>query len=316
VTMSDPLSADLVPQILNKNASIVLVKIVNTHLVREPDADLPVEAGLVTFQVLEVFRSPTLAPSNTIQVPARRIADPLTRFRNNFDQWNNLHLEVGNLLVLACQPLQPPSLWTGLAAKPVEGPGGPQLEALRRCIALEQFAGPPERKIELLGDALKSKEDLLRYYAIEVLASGKACTRERAAELMAAAIASPETTAPHKLELGSNLTRNAFFNKDDKAAGVNPIVVAALAQGLVAETDIPRRLSWARYLASCTLGQFADDPAEDLKIRRSLIRKAQPPPSVQVIKALSDVSPYAQDDEREIVRNLLAAWKAAEAETR
>ena len=117
-----------------------------------------------------------------IDLPARRIADPLIRARNNFDQWNNLALERGQYLLLACRLISVPSTWKALAAWAVESPRSPTVAAIRRCVLIEQFRGEDKKKREMIEEALQSTADLERYYALDALGRRAVVPREEGAE--------------------------------------------------------------------------------------------------------------------------------------
>jgi hypothetical protein len=305
------LSPDLVPFISEANTSMVLAAIMATRLATRLDVDLEVEIGRITFQVVEVFHSDTLANGNIIDVPARQVVDRAARARNNFDQWNNLSLATGELLILACQPADASQIWRGLAAKAVESPSSPVVAALRQCYVIEKFRGAPEAKRTLLEDALTSSQDLLRYYALDSIGRGTTVERAQAVQMIYNAVASNKTAPANKVELGSYLTRQFFFDKDRRADQANQRVITSLTAGLVADRDAQRRLSWARYLASCVLIEFAPDPELDRTIRLSLIKASRTPAATLVIGALSDLTRYGAEDEREIITRLLAAWREA-----
>ena len=290
VGQSEELSGDLVPFISEADTSLVLVKIENVQLEPRREMDMDLEVGSIRCQVVEVFRGPALNKGDIINLPARRIADPLIRARNNFDQWNNLPLEQGRYLLLACRPLRAPSDWRALAARAVESPRSPAVAALRQCVVIEQFRGADERKREMIEEALQSPEDLERYYALDALGRRALASREMAVEMIRRAIVSTATTPESKLELGASLTGNMFFNKGEKAEGSNPAVVASLARGLVNEPDLKRRLNWARYLASCILVEFSPRTEADKEIRLSLIKSVQDPSAAKVLTALTELS--------------------------
>jgi hypothetical protein len=309
VGQSEELSGDLVPFISEADTSLVLVKIANVQLDPRREMDRDLEEGTIRCQVVEVFRSTSLNKGDIINLPARRIADPLIRARNNFDQWNNLPLEQGQHLLLACRLALAPSLWKALAARAVESPRSPAVAALRQCALIEQFRGGDERKREMIEEALQSPEDLERYYALDALGRRALFSREVAVEMIRRAIVSTATAPESKLELGASLTGNIFFNKGKRAEGSNPAVVAGLARGLVNEPDLRRRLNWARYLASCILVEFSPRTEADKEIRLSLIKSVQDPSPAKVLAALTELSGVGASDEQEIVRELIEAWR-------
>jgi hypothetical protein len=305
----EELSGDLVPFISESDTSLVLAKIANVQLEPRREMDLDLEEGSIRCQVVEVFRSPALNKGDIIDLPARRIADPLIRARNNFDQWNNLALEQGRYLLLACRPLRAPPDWKALAARAVESPRSPAVAALRQCVLIEQFRGADDRKREMIEKALQSTDDLERYYALDALGRRSLFPRDVGVELMRRAIVSTATAPGSKLELGTSLTGNMFFNKGEKAEGSNPAVVACLAAGLVNESDLKRRLGWAMYLASCILVEFSSSAETDREIRGSLIKSVRKPSADKVLAALTELSGVGASDEQEIVRQLVEAWR-------
>ncbi|HUE81577.1 MAG TPA: hypothetical protein VMM84_05620 [Pyrinomonadaceae bacterium] len=305
------LSPDLVPFIGESDVSMILASVQEVKLVPRREGDIEVEAGTVGFQLLEVFRSDVLSKGGNIEVPAKRMLDRQARARNNFDQWNNLSLNPGELVVLAVRPLAPPKLWQGLAALAVDSPVDPKVSAVHQCYAIEEFTGPPAQKKDLVRGALMSSQEVLRFYALDAVGRRAILGRQVGASLIAEAITSPKTAPDDRLELGMYLTRQYFFDKglaDDRA---NRTVVAALAQGMVNETNPERRLEWSKYLASCILPEFSLDPAIDKAQRSSLVKSVQQPAAGQVISVLSGLLTQGATDEREIVRKLLEAWRAA-----
>jgi hypothetical protein len=305
----EALSGDLVPFISEADASLVLVKITSVELEPRRDMDMDLQEGEVRCQVVEVFRSPALKKGDIIDVPARRIADPLIRPRNNFDQWNNIPLEQGRYLLLACRPIRAPSTWVALAARAVESPRSPAVDALRQCVLIEEFRGAKDQKREMIQGALQSTEDLERYYALDALGRRALVPRDEAVEMIGRAIVSTASAPENKLELGTRLTSNTFFNKAEKAEGSNPAVVACLTRGLVDESDLKRRLDWAKYLASCVLVEFSPRTDMDHKIRAALIRSVRDPSAARVLTALTELSSFGTQDEQEIVRQLMEAWR-------
>ena len=310
----EPLSPDLVPSISNTHASLVLARIANSLLALEKDHDPQIETGIIRCEIIEVFRSSTLKPGAVIEVPASRIADPLIRVRNRFDQWNNLPLKPGQLLVMACEILAVPSTWKAIAAEPVKSPVAPEIKAVRQCLVIEEFSADPARKHEMLFDALESPERLLRYYALDAIGRRAVVDRKTGVRLIAKAITSPSVTADNKLELGVVLTSNAFFHKDRHAEASNGMAVATLAEGMVREPDPAHRLEWAKYLASCVLIEFSPVSHADREIRTSLVKSIQNPPHEEVESKLSSLSHIGATDEQAVVRSLLEAWRNAFAE--
>ena len=110
--------------------------------------------------------------------------------------------------------------------------------------------------------------------------------REEGAEMIGRAIVSTATAPENKMELGTSLTGNMFFSKERKDKGSNPIAITYLARGLVNESDMERRLNWARYLASCILIEFSPHADVDRDTRISLIKTVRDPSAAKVLAAL------------------------------
>jgi hypothetical protein len=307
------LSGDLVPFISQPGVSLLVVQLQATRWTHKLDRDegVEVEAGPVTFRTLEVLHGRIPHKGDIIEAPARRIADPLIRVRNRFDQWNALTLEPRDILILACQRGGAPLNWKVLGAIQIVSPNAPEVAAIRRCYEIEEFRGSPGQRSLMIEEALKSDQDLLRYYGLDYLARHAETNRESAVEMIRTAIASASTAPAHRLELGRQLTNLAFFNPSRKADHANQAVVASLAMGLVSESDPERRLTWARLLASSVLIEFSPEPEKDKQVRSALIRFVQAPSAARVIEVLSEVAARATGGEKEIVNRLLKAWQCA-----
>ena len=305
--MNDLLSADLIPEIFEPASALFLVKISQVRLAVQPGSQPLTEAGTVTLQVVEMLRAGPVQADATIQVPAHRIADPVRRGKSNMDQWNNLELEAGENLLLACRSLKPPTIWNAVAAKPVTGPGDANVTAVRKALEIER--GAPDVRGEMLKAALEDQTTLLRFFALETLSRGKSIPKSVGAGLIAQAIGSGLVAGPDRLDLGRALTQIAFFNKNDKNEGTNPIALAGLAEGLLSENDLARRLEWARLISSCFAIEFVPEPAANRAARTELLRKLTPPLATRVKDALGALISRGTPQEGEIMDKLNAAWQ-------
>lgn len=305
------LSADLVPFISQPDASMLVAQVYETQWTRRIEQDLEVEAGPVPFGVLEVLHGQAPRTGEFIWVPARRIADPLIRVRNQSDRWNALPLRPGDILILAVRPTGDPRFWMGLAAKQVASAEAAEVAAVRRCYVMEEFQGSDQQRSQMLAEALRSGQDLLRFYALDYLRRHVQEARVTAVQLISNAIASAGIAPDHRLQLGTALAGQTFFVRDRKADEANQTVVAALATGLVHESDPRKRTSWARILASCVLMEFSAEPGADQQVRSALIRSPRNPPAQQVIPALGEAFLNGAPDEKTILDRLLKAWQSA-----
>lgn len=304
------LGADLVPFISEPNTSMLLVRVVGVKLAKQMEGDVEMEVGMATMEVLEVLHSKTLVKGTTIEVPVKRVAAREVRVKNPINQWNNLTLMPGELLLLAGRIISVPNVLMGQAAIRVKGPEDPAVNAARQCYVIEE-SKDPEKKRTLLEDALTSPQDILRFYALDALGRRAILPREVGVEMIAKALASDKTAPDDKMDLGMYLTRNFFFNNDLGADRANQRIVAALAAQLVKETDAEKRSDWVNLLSSCVLSEFSPKKEVDRSIRSALIAPIKTPTNAEVTSTLTKLLHQGDEEERERVRELLAAWRAA-----
>jgi hypothetical protein len=304
-SMKDLLSADLIPEILGTDA-FFLVKISKARLEMLPGSEPALEIGTITFKVLDILRPGPVAAAATIETPAHRVADLTRRAKSNQDQWNNLNLEPGTYLILACRPTIPPIQWAATAAIPVTGTGDPKVAAVRRALEIE--ASPPDQQPRLLKEALEDPQEFLRFYAVASLSRGTVVPKPTGAMLIEQAIRSGKVAPLDRLELGRGLA--AFFDKQSKAGPSNAAALAGLCEGLLAETDIQRQLEWARLIFSCFMVEFDPDLAVNRSIRKELQAKIPPEIKSRTEEALTALLRRdLPEDERDIVRQLIEAWR-------
>jgi hypothetical protein len=305
---SEILSADLFPFVEEKDVSMVLARVVTVRSARQRQEDLETDVGVVTFEVAEVIYSNTVTQGVAIAVPMMRVADPAIRARNSQNQWNNLFLKAGNLVVLACRPMGHQGACQGLGAIPVDTVASPIIGAMRKCYAIEHFRGQAQQRTGLITEALVSPEAQLRYYALDLLGRRALLGREGGAELIMRAMASNNASPDDEADLGDFLTRLYFYDPDRKADPTNVAIVSMLARELVSETDRERRFNWLRLLASCVLGEFSAQAAADRAARNTLVGSVRSPSPQEVINALSSAYNEAADDEKGIIAELRNAW--------
>jgi len=305
------LSADLVPSFGESTINMVLVKVEDVHLENQMKDGLEIEFGSAIFQIIEVLHSSTLLKGDNIEVPVKRFSDIAIRDRNNYNQWNNLELMKGELLILAGRIITPPNILMGQAAVHVESPDRGDVIAARQCYVIEHITDTPEKKSILLAHALTQREDLLRFYALDVIGRRSQLGRADGATMISKAIDSDALSSETKVELGYYLTRNYFFDSSVKDDAANEIVVASLAKGMVNETNNERSMEWMNFLGSCVLGEFSANKATDEAMRYALIRSIVTPSPAQVRDVLSKLARLADTFERERIMELLKAWQAS-----
>jgi hypothetical protein len=289
---------------------MMLVRVVATQFRRDIAQGIAVETGDALLEVVESFHGKGPGPGARIRVHVLRAADPPIRARNNFNQWNNLNLGPGALILLACKPAEPPDRWTGIAGLQVDSTASPVLAAVRRAYDLEYSKAPPEQKNAMWTAALTSNEQVLRYFALDALGRRHAVPRNIAVPLVAHAVAAKTLQPQERLDLAAHLTGSPFFERQFEDDAGNQRVVSVLAEALLHEPGDAQRVVWARYLASCILMRFADDATADARIRAGLI-SATRIPATQLVDVLRRTALLAADDERKQLERLAAAWSAA-----
>jgi hypothetical protein len=304
------LSADLVSFISRSELSTFVVEVEGTQWTRASEGQLEVERGIVRLRLILRIHGNEAKTADVIQVPAKRIADRVRRFKYNSDEWNNLPLNNGDLLILICQKADSPGLWRGVAAEQITSPQDAEVASVRKCYEIEDFQGSVQQKSQLIEEALKSDQSVLRFYALDYLAR-QPLERQLAVELIGGAISSQSTAAAHKLQLGSRLTDGAFFGQTQKTDSSSQRVVAILALGLVNESDFERRTAWARLLASTVLLEFSQDQQQDKSIRLALVRSVRSPSADQVIAVLSDLANRSKEKQKDMLLRLLEVWGAS-----
>ena len=305
------LSADLVPFFGEPTTNMLLVKVVDVKLGSQMEDGLEVEIGPATLEVMEVLHSNTLIKGSHIEVLVKRFTDTAIRDRNSFNHWNNLDLAKGELLLLSGRIITKPNVLMGQAAMHVESANSQEVIAARQCYVIENLKDEVDKKRTLLGDALTGHQDLLRFYALDVLGRRSLLGRAEGATLISKAIDSENLAPENKIELGYFLTRKYFFDSTLKDDTANVNVAATLAKGMVNETNNERRMEWMNYLSSCVLGEFSARKATDNAMRYGLIRAISTPTSAQVTNTLSKLATLAHADDRERIMGLLQAWQAS-----
>jgi hypothetical protein len=301
------LSANLVPFIGERDVSMVLVRIASVRSSVAPGSDR--ESGRLAAEVVEVFRSPGIRLKDQLEIPFERAADRLARVHQGFDHWNKLPLEADRLVVFALKPLEPPKVWTGLAASAVESVTSPDVVAVREAFRIEH-AQPADRP-HLLEQALTRGPELLTLYVLEAVGRRRMVPRTAGVDLLDRTLMAPGASRQVKEAIVGYLTRGFFF---DDRLGVdhdNVRIVGAVAREMVRDADPKARTLWLKYLGSCVLGSFGRDPEQDRSTRLTLVKAVTVPAPDNVIAVLSELAQMGPDGERRIAQRLLDVWRAA-----
>lgn len=301
------LSADLIPFISETKSSTLLVRVMNVQFAQETEEGIEMEVGILTIEVLEVFFSKDFVLGDIIGIPFKRAIDPSVRDRNSVNQWNNLPLTKGGLLVVAGLT-DTPKVLKGQAGININTLEDPVISAIRQCYLIEGDKDIKE-KHTLLQRALAGTEDILRYYTLDFLGRRSMLGRKAGAEIIGNAMISQNIIPQHKLDLGFYLTQNYFLKSELGADSTNQIVVTALAMILVKETDVEILSNAAQLLSSCVLDEFSPKKDTNKLIRSSLISGIHTPTPKQVTTVLHGLLTKVDEMERERIKDLLEAWQ-------
>ena len=301
-----PLTGEVVSFIGDPSATLVLARIERLDFAITQHDDLTVEAGHVILSVVESLANGSPGAGETIRVPARRVADPIIRGRNAFDQWNALPLERNDLLIVAVRPAGPDS-YVALAVRQVSSVSDPKIDAIRQAYAIERFTGPADAREARFAAALTGPQDLLNEYALDALQRRALLGRDTGARLMAAAVLVNGAGDERQHSVAEALTE--LMESERRTDGTNLLIVRTIAQALAAEPDPDRGELWTMYLGAVLLTEFATDPLMDAQWRNALIQKVDSPAPGEMIAILSDL--VRRDAENEQARALLRAWQRA-----
>jgi len=304
------LSANLVPYFSDLAASLIVARITGVQLNPTNNADL--ETGVLNLTVARVIHSQVLSEGNSIETLLERIADPEIRLRNQFNLWNALPLDQGDLLLVFVKPDRPPRMYMALAAARLSSLADPELIAAQQCYEIELLRDNPPLKQHLLASALGGPSDLLRFYALDVVIRRHALNRQASASILESAVSSEKVPANAKRDVGFHLASADFFDETLGADSVNVGIVSVLAKQMVSSQDRQSREQWLSFLSSCVSREFSDDAKRDREMRLALVSAIRVPDSQEVISVLTRaVREASGPDEAKPAKRLLEAWQGA-----
>ena len=299
-----PLSADLIPAIFQPDLSMAVMKVQAFHSVRQLDGDQQIEVGPLVLLVSNVIHG-DLHTDQVVEVRANRVADPLVRPRQGFNAWNTFPLVPNGLLIMAIRPANP---WNAIAAQMIASPNAPEISALRHAYAIQNLPGNVAANAAALTDALRSKQHILLFFALEYLRRHTSSEWPAATNVLAQAVTSAQPS-DQTLEMGRFLAKDEFFRPSEKTNSVNGTVIASLCHALVQETDPTRRASWAQLVLSCLFNDFTNDQQQDHQIRSALAHSPGVPPAKNVIAAISAAEHSVEPDARPDLEQLKHLWQ-------
>src|SRR4051794_36542784 len=103
---AQPLSADVVTRIGEPGINMLVVRLVQLEARTAMEGELEIEIGPAWFVIGDVLAGDVFTRGETIGVPIKRIRDIEIRSRTPANHWNNLSLEPGSKLVMACRARQ------------------------------------------------------------------------------------------------------------------------------------------------------------------------------------------------------------------
>lgn len=309
------LSADLVPLIADPSIHMLHVRLNELGPGQAEQDGLQVRTGPALVEVLEVIQSTVAQRGQLLTLPVVQLLDPAVRSKNAINQWNNLPLDPGVALVLACSGTLAGGRCVAQGGQRAEAGAGGNLEALRQCYAIEAHRNLPQaerwnRASPLLVAALQGRQTLLFQYALDFAGRRAVLGRDAGASLLAQAMTQASIPTDQRFEIATHLvTRTRFFDPERRLDRANTEVVSALATGMVSEADGRRKLAWSRLLSSKLLSELAPREADALLLRRSLARSVPGPLAESVRHTLSTLLAGADESDRARLSALLAAWQ-------
>jgi hypothetical protein len=307
---TNQLSPDLVPVFSERDASMVVAKVLGREHSHTNQSG--VETGLLRLTLVRIVRSEKLKEGDAIETPFARVADRQIRLRNQFNAWNSLSLDPGELLLLGVKFERAPHTYVSLAAARVSSTNDPLITAAQQCYEIELIRDNPAAKKQLLTRALESPEDLLRFYALDVITRRHALNREDSVNILESAIRSEKTPSGAKRDIGFQLVSSDFYKTSLGPDPLNVRVVSVIAAQVVNSPDSKFRTQWLSFLSSSVSREFSSDPAKDRELRLSLVRAVRTPLPQQVIAALTQAVREAPSEaDAKPAKRVLDIWQAA-----
>lgn len=302
------LGADIVPYISEPDFSMLLLEVTSADFKQIPESEM--EEGEAHVKVVEVFHSDVVKQGQEIILPFERVADEQARIMQGFNAWNTLAFAPGDLLIMACTPLDPPERWQGVAVQEVDSMDAPEIADVRRCYEAESHSDRPQRFQIEIQKALASPDELYRYYGVDALTRRAMFDRQTSVKMIAEALRGPDVSSEAREELTGALADN-FFEEDLGNEPVNVEILSSILGAIIAEPDDDQQRELILTLASLVFSGFSEDENEDEQTQIALVQAVRQPSMDQVITVLERQAQQGEEDEREVFNELLDLWKAA-----
>ncbi len=305
----NPLSADLVSTIPDSACYEILAEITDVNIGQGSPAGE--EIGTLSLKVIENFARPDSLVGDKIQIGYARMADPMLRAQNGFNQWNNIPLEPRSFLILAIKPVPgSPSSWEAVAGRAVASSESPEVGELRECYRIEKDVQNQVAMPKHFANAIISGKDLLRYYALEAISDRGLLPRVEAVSVIDSALTGG-LPPKEKQAVAEYLNKSSLFSSVAGADPANVRIASILAREFMGSKNSDDARMWLESLAACILDDFSDDPDGSDRIRAALISSVKQPPAAEFISAVKKLMAESSPDEKEVQRDVVKAWSAA-----
>jgi hypothetical protein len=262
------LSADPWRLALEQGSSVIVASVASSRWTPLEGTPGEYEAGDVSLVVVAVVRGETLRPGMQIEVRARRgLTDEIRRDQGSANHWNDLRLQVEDLLLVVCEPVATAPGYKAHAAELVKSISDEKVEVSRWLIRLASLSqGERRRELE---SALLGHRRLYQFHALRSIHYHKALEREAAVEVLAAAVSTFAPTGDSRL----SAALADLFDAGRGSDAVNVRVLNALERGILAAPPLARS-AWVDHVNGALHQPFSTDPVVDRHVRVSLIRAA------------------------------------------
>jgi hypothetical protein len=300
--------ADLAPFVFELGAGFAIVEIVGVAA-QAPPADQ--EHGTIEARVLETIRPQTPRAGTTVTFEYVREAAEEARPGRHFNAWNTLPLEKGARLLVAWKPADTSrTQYAVLAGDTVTDVQGPSVRELREAVAIHALPANSALRPERLAEALVGGTGVLRRYACAAVGPRQAVPRDEGVGLLRAATGSARSTPDDDLALAETLMDPPLLDPEKGDDAPNVVALTTLAEGFI-NSDPAHAGLWFRFFYSRVMCTLSDDPDDDRRHRRDLLRALDVETGALAAR-LQQHGARARPDTADAAE-LLEAWRHARA---
>ncbi len=236
-------------------------------------------AGTLFLRADEVLRPGPLKAGEEFAVPFHQRPPNLKR---ETDQWNELSLTTGSLLLLACKSPDGGKHWQAFSGNNVSSPKDAQVDTLHGAIQIDSAPSAQEKEKRLYETLFGSNDDLADY-ATGVLSGGELLGTEESARVLASALLS--SAMPHeRLPRLAFASMNWFADQPPANQAAGRLLAAAVARLMVQTASAKERAVYADAL----MWAFWD--SDHRAAYKGLVAGIDDPPATAVEAALRQVA--------------------------